>query len=327
MHVADDATDLIGETPLLRLGGFADNLLAKLESFNPANSVKDRIGAAMLDRAARAGRLDADTIVVEPTSGNTGIGLAFACAARDRDLVLVMPDSMSTERVRLMAALGAEVVLTDGADGMDGAIATAEAIADRIPDSYVPQQFGNPANPGIHRETTGPEIWAATDGEVDAVVAGVGTGGTITGVGAHLKADVEADVDLVAVEPAESAVLSGGEPGSHGIQGIGAGFVPNVLRTELLDDVIAVERADAVAWSRELASQAGVLAGISSGAAVAAAVQWARAHPDDLVVTVLPDLGERYLSTDLYPAADAAHVSEASVSGLVDGLVEPDAAP
>jgi len=327
MHVADDATELIGETPLLRLGGFADNLVAKLESFNPANSVKDRIGVAMLDHAERAGHVDADTTVVEPTSGNTGIGLAFACAARDQDLILVMPDSMSEERVRLMSALGAAVVLTDGADGMDGAIGAAEDVADRIPNSYVPQQFGNPANPGIHRETTGPEIWAATDGDVDAVVAGVGTGGTITGVGTYLKTDVEADLDLVAVEPAESAVLSGGDPGSHGIQGIGAGFVPNVLRTELLDDVIAVERDDAVARSRQLARRAGVLAGISSGAAVEAGVQIATANPDDLVVTVLPDLGERYLSTDLYPATDPAHVGEASVSGLVDGLVEPDAAP
>ncbi len=327
MHVADDATDLIGDTPLVRLGSIADNLVAKVESFNPANSVKDRIGVAMLDHAEREGQLGPETTVVEPTSGNTGIGLAFACAARGQDLVLVMPDSMSEERVRLMTTLGARVVLTDGADGMDGAIETAEAIADRLPDSYVPQQFGNPANPAIHRQTTGPEIWDATDGTVDAVVAGVGTGGTITGVGAYLKDDQGADVDLVAVEPAESPILSGGEPGSHSLQGIGAGFVPNVLRTDLLDDVRTVAREEAVERSRALASEEGLLVGISSGAAVEAAVAVASDRPDDLVVTVLPDLGERYLSTDLYAPAAASHVDEASLGGLVDGLVEPEPRP
>jgi cysteine synthase A len=320
MSIADDATELIGGTPLVRLDGFAENLVGKLEYYNPANSVKDRIGAAMLEAAERAGKLDEDTLVIEPTSGNTGIGLAFACAAMGYDLVIVMPDSMSEERRVLMDALGAEIVLTDGDDGMDEAIAAAEELADRIPNSVVPQQFENEANPAIHRRTTGPEIWEGTDGAVDAVVAGVGTGGTITGVSEYLKEERGAAVRTIGVEPAASAVLSGDEPGSHSLQGIGAGFVPNVLRVDLLDDVIPVERSTAVRRSRELAAQEGILAGISSGAAVEAGTQVALENPDELVVTIVPDLGERYLSTDLYPAAETTQFEDVAIGDLVDAV-------
>ena len=263
MTVATDVTDLIGGTPLVRLDSVAPNLVGKLEFFNPANSVKDRIGAAMLDRAEARGRLTEDTVVVEPTSGNTGIGLAVACAARGYDLVLVMPDSMSAER-----------------------------------------------------RTPGPEIWTATDGEVDAVVAGVGTGGTITGVSAYLKDDVGADVTSVAVEPANSAVISGDDPGSHSLQGIGAGFVPDVLRPELLDDVIAVSRGTAVSRARGLARSAGVLSGISAGAAVEAGRRVATDNPDDLVVAIVPDFGERYLSTDLYETTSVTHADETTTAQL-----------
>ncbi|MFB6136973.1 MAG: cysteine synthase A [Halobacteriaceae archaeon] len=303
--IAEDVTDLVGETPLVRLDAFADNLLGKVESFNPASSVKDRIAVSMLDAAAEAGELDDETTVVEPTSGNTGIGLAFAAAARGHDLVLTMPDSMSEERRQLLRALGADLVLTPGDEGMDGAIEAAEAIAAERENSVVLQQFANEANPGAHRETTGPEIWADTAGEVDVVVAGVGTGGTVTGVAEYLREERGADVDVVAVEPADSAVLSGGEPGSHGIQGIGAGFVPDVLRTDLLDDVETVTREDAVESARRLAAEEGLLAGLSAGAAVHAATRVATrpAHEDDTVVVVLPDTGERYLSTDLFGEA------------------------
>lgn len=311
MTIAGDVTDLIGETPLVRLDTFAPNLVGKLEFFNPANSVKDRIGTAMLDHAEREGLLDDDTTIVESTSGNTGIGLAAAAAARGYDLVLVMPDTMSEERRALLSALGAEVVLTDGDDGMDGAIEYADELAAQLDDSYVPQQFENPANPGIHRETTGPEIWEGTDGEVDAVVAGVGTGGTVTGVASYLNEDEDAGVDIVGVEPARSAVLSGEEPGSHSLQGIGAGFVPDILRTDLLDDVISVPREVAVERSRTLAREEGILAGISAGAAVEAGAQVATSNPDDLVVTIVPDFGERYLSTDLYDATTVTHAEEA----------------
>jgi cysteine synthase A len=319
MTIATDVTDLVGDTPLVRLDAFAPNLLGKLEFFNPGNSVKDRIGAAMLDHAEREGRVGEDTTIVEPTSGNTGIGLAAACAARGYDLVLVMPNSMSEERRTILSALGAEVVLTEGDDGMDGAIEYATALAAELDDSYVPQQFENPANPAVHRETTGPEIWEATDGEVDAVVAGVGTGGTITGVSEFLKDDVGADVDSVAVEPARSAVLSGDEPGSHSLQGIGAGFVPDILRTDLLDEAIAVRRETAVERSRELARKTGVLSGISAGAALEAGVRVAERDPDALVVTIVPDFGERYLSTDLY-APDVRHADNAAPSRLAATL-------
>jgi cysteine synthase A len=328
MTIAGDVTEHIGDTPLVRLDTFAPNLVGKLESFNPANSVKDRIGVAMLDRAEREGLVDDDTTIVESTSGNTGIGLAAACAARGYDLVLVMPDSMSEERRALLSALGAEVVLTDGDDGMDGAIEYADDLAAELTNSYVPQQFENPANPDIHRETTGPEIWEATDGDVDTVVAGVGTGGTVTGIAEYLVEDRGADVDIVGVEPARSAVLSGDEPGSHSLQGIGAGFVPEILRTDLLDDVIAVPREVAVERSRTLARDEGILAGISAGAAVEAGMQVATANPDDLVVTIVPDFGERYLSTDLYEATTVRHEDDADpaeFAARVDGLDTPTA--
>ncbi len=327
MTIAGNVTDLIGDTPLVRLDTFAPNLVGKLEFYNPANSVKDRIGTAMLDHAEREGLVGEGTTIVESTSGNTGIGLAAACAARGYDLVLVMPDSMSEERRTLLSALGAEVVLTDGDDGMDGAISYADELADRLDDSYVPQQFQNPANPTIHRETTGPEIWEDTDGDVDTVVAGVGTGGTITGVATYLKEDRAADVRAIGVEPSRSAVLSGEESGSHSLQGIGAGFVPDILRTELLDDVIAVRREVAVERSQTLASEEGILAGISAGAAIEAGRQVAESNPDDLVVTIVPDFGERYLSTDLYEPSRVTHASEAEPDDLAAALEERLAVP
>jgi cysteine synthase A len=304
MNVAPDITDLVGDTPLVRLNSVEGNILAKLESFNLAHSVKDRIGVAMIERAEEEGLLDSETTIIEPTSGNTGIGLAFTAAAKGNELVLTMPDSMSEERRRLLGALGAEIVLTPGNDGMSGAIVEAEELASEIENSFIPQQFENLANPWIHRETTGPEIWQDTDGEVDILVAGVGTGGTITGVSEYIKEEQgKRDLQSIAVEPAESAVLSGDEPGSHGIQGIGAGFVPDVLRRDLIDDVVTVQREDAVTRARNLATEEGILAGISSGAAVEAAVSVVRKpeHEEKLTVVVLPDTGERYLSTDLYP--------------------------
>jgi cysteine synthase A len=299
---ATNVTDLVGGTPLVHLPSVGEHVYGKLESFNPGSSVKDRIGVAMIDRAEEEGLLGPATTIVEPTSGNTGIGLALAAAARNYDLILTMPESMSEERRSLMAALGADLVLTPADDGMSGAIDRADDIAAEREDTYVPQQFQNLANPWIHRETTGPEIWVDTDGEVDVFVAGVGTGGTITGVSEYLKEERDADVQSIAVEPAESAVLSGEEAGSHGIQGIGAGFVPDVLRTELLDGVETVEREDAVAMARQLAAGEGILAGLSSGAAVDAAGRVASRpeHAEDLIVVVLPDTGERYLSTDLF---------------------------
>lgn len=311
MNVATDVTDLVGDTPLVRLNSFDTHatVLAKLESFNPAHSVKDRIGVAMIERAEAEGLLDSGTTVVEPTSGNTGIGLAFTAAARGNELILTMPASMSEERRRLVAALGAEIVLTPAEDGMNGAIAEAKALASEIENSFVPQQFVNLANPRIHRETTGPEIWRDTDGEVDVLVAGVGTGGTITGVSEYIKEEVGNEAfRSVAVEPAESAILSGDEPGSHGIQGIGAGFVPEVLREDLIDDVVTVHREDAVTMARTLATEEGILAGLSSGAALKAAIDVAREprHEGKSIVVVLPDTGERYLSTDLYES-DSSH--------------------
>ena len=305
MNVRADVTGTVGGTPLVRLDGFAPNLYGKLESANPGGSVKDRIGVAMIERAEEAGLVGEGTTIVEPTSGNTGVGLAMASAAKGYDLVLTMPDSMSEERRRLLAALGAELVLTPGADGMAGAIERADEIAEEREDSFVPQQFQNLANPWIHRTTTGPEIWDDTDGGVDVLVAGVGTGGTITGVSEYVKEERGKDeFRAVAVEPAASPVLSGGEPGSHGIQGIGAGFVPDVLRVELIDEVTAVGREDAVAAARLLAAREGILAGISSGAALSAAVEVAARDEDATVVVVLPDTGERYLSTDLFDVAE-----------------------
>ncbi|MBQ2062489.1 MAG: cysteine synthase A [Oscillospiraceae bacterium] len=298
---------LIGNTPLLELGhlerqeGLEARLLAKLEYFNPAGSVKDRVALAMIDAAEAEGRLKPGSVIVEPTSGSTGIGLAAVAAARGYRLIIVMPETMSEERRRLMLAYGAELVLTNGAAGMKGAIAKAEALAAQIPEAFIPGQFVNPANPAAHRTSTGPEIWRDTGGRVDLFVAGVGTGGTVTGVGAYLKAQNPA-VKVVAVEPASSPVLSGGAPGAHKIQGIGAGFVPEVLDTGVYDEVIAVANEDALATGRRIGRAEGVLAGISSGAAVWAAIQLAK-RPENrgkTIVALLPDSGERYLSTALY---------------------------
>ncbi len=302
-RIVEDMTELVGNTPIIRLDEFAPNLLAKLEAFNPLSSVKDRIAVSMLEAAEEAGELEAGTTIVEPTSGNTGIGLAFAAAAKGYDLVLTMPESMSQERRSLLRALGAELELTPADGGMPGAIERAAELGDELEDAFVPQQFENPANPRIHRETTGPEIWNATDGEADVLVAGVGTGGTITGVAQYMKEDRgREDFEAIAVEPASSAVLSGAESGSHGIQGIGAGFVPDVLDVSLLDEVVTVSTEASGEASRELARETGILAGISSGAALHAAREVANrpGYEDRTVVTLLPDTGERYLSTDLF---------------------------
>ena len=301
------ADQLIGKTPLLELTHIEKELnlkakiLAKLEYFNPAGSVKDRIAKAMIDDAEATGKLKPGSVIIEPTSGNTGIGLASVAAARGYRIILVMPETMSVERRQLMQAYGAELVLTEGSKGMKGAIAKAEELADEIPDSFIPGQFVNPANPAVHRATTGPEIWADTDGKVDIFVAGVGTGGTVTGVGEYLKSQNPA-VKVVAVEPAGSPVLSKGTPGAHKIQGIGAGFVPQVLNTGVYDEIIAVENEDAFATGRKIGKAEGVLVGISSGAAVFAAIELAQ-RPENAgktIVVLLPDTGDRYLSTPLF---------------------------
>lgn len=301
------ADQLIGNTPLLELAhleralGLEARVLAKLEYFNPAGSAKDRVAKAMIDDAEARGVLRPGMAIIEPTSGNTGIGLALMAAARGYRAIIVMPDTMSAERRRLMAAYGAELVLTEGAKGMTGAIAKAEELAREIPGSFIPGQFENPANPAAHRTSTGPEIWRDTDGQVDIFVAGVGTGGTVTGVGQYLKAQNPA-VRVVAVEPASSPVLSQGKAGPHGIQGIGAGFVPGALDTGIYDEVLPVADADAFATARQIGRQEGVLVGISSGAAAWAAVQVAR-RPESkgkTIVVLLPDTGDRYLSTDLF---------------------------
>jgi len=303
--IAEDVTALIGRTPMVRLRrvteGAVAEVLAKLESFNPAHSVKDRIGVAMIDAAEEAGEIGPDTIILEPTSGNTGIALAMVCAARGYPCVLTMPDTMSQERRQLLRAYGATLILTPGAEGMSGAIAKAEELAKTDERYLIPQQFNNPANPAVHRATTAEEIWADTDGRVDIVVAGVGTGGTITGVGQVLR-ERKPSVGLVAVEPAASPVLSGGVKGPHPIQGIGAGFVPAVLETDLLDEIVTVANDDAFDVARQLARREGLLCGISSGAAVWAALEVAK-RPENagkLVVVVVPDFGERYLSTQLF---------------------------
>jgi cysteine synthase A len=305
MSIAEDVTQLVGNTPLVRLrkvteGAVAD-VVAKLEYFNPGGSVKDRIGVAMLDAAEEAGLLKPDTIILEPTSGNTGIALAMVAAARGYKLVLTMPDTMSIERRVLLRAYGAELVLTPGKDGMPGAIAKAEELAKSDQRYFVPQQFENPANPAIHRVTTAEEVWKQTDGKIDFFISGVGTGGTITGVAQALK-DRKPDAKFIAVEPAASPVLSGGQKGPHPIQGIGAGFVPPVLDEDLVDEIITVGNDDALNLARRLALEEGLLVGISSGAAVVAALQVAH-RPENkgkLVVVVLPSSGERYLSTVLF---------------------------
>ena len=304
-RIYQDITETIGHTPLVKLNrvtqGLQATVLAKLESFNPLSSVKDRIGVSMIDAAERDGLIKEDTIILEPTSGNTGISLAFVCAARGYKLVLTMPETMSLERRSLLKALGAELILTPGAEGMPGAVRKAEELAAQDPRYFIPQQFKNPANPAIHRETTAREIWEDSDGWVDVVVAGVGTGGTITGVAEVIK-PLRPGFKAIAVEPVASPVLSGGKPGPHKIQGIGAGFVPDVLRLELVDEIVQVAEGDAAEMTRRLAREEGILVGISSGAAAYAALQVA-ARPESkgkLIVVILPDTGERYLSTPLF---------------------------
>ena len=307
MTVYKSVSELIGGTPLVELTNYEKNnnleavIVGKVESFNPAGSVKDRVAKAMIDDALASGKIDADTVLIEPTSGNTGIGLAAIAAARGMRLIIAMPETMSVERRNLMKAYGAELVLTDGALGMKGAIARAEELAAEIPNSFIVGQFTNPANPAVHEATTGPEIWEATGGDVDIFVAGVGTGGTVSGAGAYLKR-MNPDVQVVAVEPAASPVLSEGRAGAHKIQGIGAGFVPATLDTAVYDEVIAVADEDAFAVGRELAAKEGLLVGISSGAAVAAATQLARRSENKgkTIVVILPDTGERYLTTAMF---------------------------
>ena len=305
MRIANDVTQLIGNTPLVRLRrlteGVTADVVAKLEFYNPAHSVKDRIGVSMIEAAEKAGKIKPDTIILEPTSGNTGISLAFVCAARGYKLTLTMPETMSKERRILLKAYGAEVILTPGSEGMPGAIKRAEELAAGDPRYFIPQQFKNPANPEIHRKTTAEEIWRDTDGKADILVAGIGTGGTITGVGEVLKAR-KPSFRVIAVEPDASPVLSGGPKGPHPIQGIGAGFVPEILNTKVYDEIIRVKNDDAFATARRAAREEGLLVGISSGAAIWAAVEAARRkeHAGKLIVVIVPSFGERYLSTALF---------------------------
>ena len=305
--IAKKLTDLIGNTPLLELGTYRDennleaNLIAKVEYFNPLGSVKDRVANAMIETAIKEGKINKYPVIIEPTSGNTGIGLAFVTATKGLHLILTMPETMSIERRRIVAALGAEVVLTPGAEGMKGAIAKAEALKEEYGNAFIPQQFENEANPKIHFETTGPEIWRDTDGKVDIFVAGVGTGGTVTGIGKYIKSQ-NPNAKIVAVEPATSAVLSGKKPGPHKIQGIGAGFVPKVLDLDIVDEIIPVENDDAFNASRAVAKAEGLLVGISAGASIYAATELAK-RPENKgknIVILLPDTGERYLSTTLF---------------------------
>lgn len=321
MRVYQKITDLIGGTPLLELTNYEKanelnaKIYAKLEYFNPAGSVKDRIAKAMLDDAEEKGLLKPGAVIIEPTSGNTGIGLASVAASRGYKVILTMPETMSVERRNLLKAYGAELVLTEGAKGMAGAIAKAKELAEQTPNSYIPSQFTNPANPAVHLKTTGPEIWADTDGKVDIFVAGVGTGGTLSGVGAYLKSQ-NPNVKVVAVEPATSPVLSGGKAGPHKIQGIGAGFVPDTLNTDIYDEILPVQNEDAFATGRALARSEGVLVGISSGAAVFAAAQLAK-RPENagkVIVALLPDTGERYLSTPMF--ADGYSIQESKHTSL-----------
>ncbi len=307
MTIYKNVFELVGNTPLVELTNYERNhnlnahLIGKVEYFNPAGSIKDRVAKAMIDDAIAQGKLNDETVIIEPTSGNTGIALAAIAAARGNRIIIVMPDTMSVERRNLMKAYGAELVLTEGAKGMNGAIAKAEELAAEIPNSFIPSQFTNPANPAAHKATTGPEIWQATDGKVDILVAGVGTGGTLSGAGAYLKAQ-NPNIQVIAVEPADSPVLSEGRAGAHKIQGIGAGFIPETLNTGIYDEVITVENEDAFQAGRELAGNDGILVGISSGAAVAAAAQLAQ-RPENAgknIVIILPDTGERYLTTAMF---------------------------
>jgi len=302
MKYAEDITKLIGNTPLVKINKLVpDNVLvlAKLEFYNPLSSIKDRIAFSMIEQAEQKGKIDKDTVIIEPTSGNTGIGLAFVCAVKGYRLVLTMPDTMSIERRKLLKRLGAEIVLTPGIEGMMGAVKKAELLAKRYKKAFIPQQFKNPANPEIHRKTTAEEIWRDTEGKIDIFVAGIGTGGTITGVGEVLKSRKK-DVKIIGIEPAESAVLSGDEPGTHIIQGIGAGFIPEVLDVNILDEVIKVKDEDAMKIAIRLAKEEGIFAGISAGAAMWATMQIAnrKENQGKIIVTVLPDTGERYLSMD-----------------------------
>lgn len=302
MNIAENITQLVGNTPLVKLGklsaGIDATLVVKLESFNPCSSVKDRIGLAMIEDAERKGKINKDTVIVEPTSGNTGIALAFVCAQRGYRLVLTMPESMSLERRKLLSWFGAELVLTPAEGGMKGAIEEAEELLKKYPNAFMPQQFKNPANPKIHQEVTAEEIWRDTNGEIDILISGVGTGGTITGVAEALKKK-KPEFEAIALEPAKSPILSGGKPGSHKIQGIGAGFVPEVLRRDLIDEIICIEDEDAISMADRIAKEEGILVGNSSGAAVWAGLEIAR-RPENkgkLIVVILPDTGERYLST------------------------------
>lgn len=310
MKIAEDVTKLVGNTPLVRLRkigfGLKADLVAKLEFFNPCGSIKDRIGVSMIEDAEKKGLIKKDTVIIEPTSGNTGIALAFVCASKGYHLILTMPETMSIERRKLLKSFGAELILTPGSEGMKGAIKKAEELAKSIPNSFIPQQFKNPANPRAHRKTTAKEIWRDTEGKIDILVSGVGTGGTITGVAEVIKKK-KPGFKVVAVEPLDSPVLSGGEPKPHKIQGIGAGFIPTVLKMELIDEIIKVSYEDAKLITNRLAREEGILAGISSGAATWAALEVAKRNENQgkLIVVILPDTGERYLSTDIFDHTEA----------------------